>query len=146
MGSFRLTFSYLPHFNVVCASVSAMTVVGLSEEELTACWDKSSLLHSLTEGDTGRTSPNAIVSYHIRKQGNEVFSAAVRAHGFPYKWAQRVCGIGDNVEVPDNTTATQQVEISAQNVETVVGKLKQRFRAQVYLLKQIVSLGTGVFV
>ena len=144
LGSFQFTFTYLPHFSVVCASVSSVTVVGVSDDLLSTYLDKSSLLHCLTWGDTGRTSPNAIVSFHIRKHGNEVFSSAVRTYGFPYKWVQRVCGINDHTEVPDRI-CNEQVEVSAENMGTVVNRLKQRFQAQIYLLRQIVSLSSGKF-
>lgn len=143
LGSFQVTFSYLPHFSVVCASVSFVSVSGVSEDQLSTLLDKSCLLHCLTDGDTGRTSPNSIVSFHIRKHGNEVFSSAVRTYGFPYKWIQRVCGISDNAEMPDSTPPEQQVEISAENMDSVISKLKLRFQTQVYLLRQVISLSCG---
>lgn len=99
----------------------------------------------MTDGDTGRTSPNAIVSYHIRKHGNEVFSSAVRSCGFPYKWVQNICGISDDVELPDSATYQQQANISAKHIESVVSRLRNRFRSQVYLISQIVSLSSGKY-
>ena len=147
LGSFQLTFSYLPHFSVVCASVSSVAVQGIPEELLSNYMEKSCLLHCLTDSDTGRTSPNAIVSFHIRKQGNEVFSSAVRMYGFPYKWAQRVCGISDSVDVANSFPPEQQVDVSAENMELVVHQLKQRLRAQIYLLRQLIVLGpSGKFI
>ena len=95
------------------------------------------------DGDTGRTSPNAIVSFHIRKHGKEVFSSAVRTYGFPYKWVQRLCGISDSIEVANVCSPEQQVEVSAENVGLVVHQFKQRFHGQVYLLHQLISLGSG---
>lgn len=146
LGSFQFTLSYLPHFSVVCTSISSVSVSGMTDEQLTAHLDKACLLHCLlSDSDTGRTSPNAIVSFYIRKHGKEVFSSAVRAYGFPYKWVQNVCGVTDNVELPDNTSSQQQVEISAENVVTVVNRLKMRFKAQVYLLTQVVSLSSGMY-
>lgn len=145
LGSFQFTFSYLPHFSVVCASVSSVCVAGISDDQLLNHFDKACVLHCLlADDDTGRKSPNAIVSFHIRKHGNEVFSSAVRTFGFPYKWVQNVCGISDDVEVPDNTASQQQVEISAENVESVVKRLKKRLKAQIFLLFQVISLSSGM--
>lgn len=121
-------------------------MTGMSDDQVSTHLDKVCLLHCLmAEGDTGRTSPNAIVSFHIRKHGNEVFSSAVRAYGFPYKWVQNVCGIGDDVELPDGVPSQQQVDLSAETIELVIKKLKSRFRAQANLLVQVVSLSTGVY-
>ena len=126
--------------------MQSASVAGISEEQLHIHLDKAGLLHCLlADGDTGRTSPNAIVSFHIRKHGNEVFSSVVRTYGFPYKWVQNVCGISDDVELPSDISSQQQVDISAENVQAVVGRLKSRFRAQVNLLFQVVSLSSGKF-
>lgn len=122
------------------------SVTAISEEQLHTHLDKTSLLHCLlADGDTGRISPNAIVSFHIRKHGNEVFSSVVRTYGFPYKWVQNVCGISDDVEFPGDVSSQPQVDISAENVQAVVSRLKGRFRAQVNLVTQIVSLSSGKF-
>lgn len=140
-GSFEFALSYLPHFNVVCTSVCSVNVTGMSEEHVSTHLDKVCLLHCLlTDGDTGRTSPNAVTSFHIRKHGNEVFSSAVRTYGFPYKWVQNVCGISDGVELPFSAPTQQQVDISAESVEIIINKLKSRFRAQANLLRQVVPL------
>ena len=146
LGLFQFTFSFLPHFSVVCASVQSVTVADISDEQLSTHLDKTSLLHCLlTDGDYGRTSPNAIVSFHIRKHGNEVFSSVVRTYGFPYKWVQNVCGITDDVELPNgNNSNQQQVAVSAENIGTVVSRLKYRFKAQGNLLSQVISLSSGM--
>jgi len=144
LGSFEVTFSYLPHFSVVCASVTSIAMTSIHEDLLSVYFDKSSLLHSLVDSDTGRTSPNALVSFLIRKQGNDVFSSAVRTYGFPYKWVQRVCGIHDGVEMSEgNSTPEQQVEISAENIGFVVGRMKERFQSHVFLMQQIIALASG---
>lgn len=143
VGSFQFTSSYLPHFSVVCASVCAVSMEGMSDDQVSTHLDKMSLLHCLlVDSDTGRTSPNSIVSFHIRKHGNEVFSSAVRTYGFPYKWVQNVCGISDSVEFPEGVCSQQQVDTSAESMELVINKLKGRFKAQVNLLVQIVSLSS----
>lgn len=146
VGSFQFTSSYLPHFSVVCASVCAVSMEGMSDDQVSTHLDKMSLLHCLlVDSDTGRTSPNSIVSFHIRKHGNEVFSSAVRTYGFPYKWVQNVCGISDSVEFPEGVCSQQQVDTSAESMELVINKLKGRFKAQVNLLVQIVSLSSGMY-
>lgn len=128
----------------MCASVCSVSMTDISDEQVFTHLDKVCLLHGLLgDGDTGRTSPNAIVSFHIRKHGNEVFSSAVRTYGFPYKWVQNVCGISDDVELPDNVPSQQQVDISAESVKLVISKLRSRFKAQANLLTQVVSLSTG---
>jgi THO complex subunit 5 len=143
-GCFQFSFSYLPHFSVVCASVCSVSITGISDEHVSSHMDKISLLHCLlNDGDTGRTSPNAIASFHIRKHGNEVFSSAVRTYGFPYKWVQNVCGLSDDVELPISAPSQQQVDLSAECVEVVMNKLKNRFKAQANLLAQVVSLTDG---
>ena len=120
-------------------------MAGISEELVSTHLDKACLLHSLlSDGDTGRTSPNAIVSFYIRRHGKEVFSSAVRTYGFPYKWVQNVCGISDSVEVPGSISPQQQVDSSAKCVESVVSRLKSRFRAQSNLLLQVISLSSGM--
>ena len=143
LGSFQVTLTYLPFFGAVCASISALNLTDIPETESATLIEKSSLLHCLFEGDTGRTSPNSLVSYHIRKRGGDIFSSAVRQYGFPYKWVQRVCGIADNVESPENKPTEWQVEISAESIEGVVKVIKHRFKCQAHLSKQLVGLSKG---
>ena len=116
--------------------------------------DKATLLSSLFEGDTGRVSPNTVVSCNIRRHGGDVFSAAVRQYGFPYKWVQALCGIsglttgaggeggggGGGGEWGEGTVKLQ-VETSVENMATVMTALRKRFKAQVNLAKQIAKLG-----
>ena len=128
----------------MCASVGDLSLADIPEAQASNFTEKSSLLHCLFEGDTGRTSPNSLVSYHIRKRGGDIFSSAVRQYGFPYKWVQRVCGIADNVESPEVKPTEFQVEVSAESVDGLVKVLKQRFKSQAYLSKQLLGLSTGV--
>ena len=141
MGTFTVTLSYLPYFSAVCASVSSLTLEDAPENQLASFLEKGALLHCLFEGDTGRTSPNSVVSLHIRKHGGDLFSAAVRQHGFPYKWVQRICGVDLQSENPDSADLQPQVDVSAESVEAVVAALCRRFTCQVYLTRQIVALG-----
>ena len=141
MGTFTVTLSYLPSFSAVCASVSSLTLEDAPENQLASFLEKGALLHCLFEGDTGRTSPNSVVSLHIRKHGGDLFSAAVRQHGFPYKWVQRICGVDLQSENPDSADLQPQVDVSAESVEAVVAALCRRFTCQVYLTRQIVALG-----
>lgn len=69
LGSVQVTITYLPFFGAVCASVSSLNLTDIPETEAATLIEKSSLLHCLFEGDTGCTSPNSLVSYHIRKKG-----------------------------------------------------------------------------
>ena len=143
LGSFQVTLTYLPFFGAICASVSSLNLTEIPESEATTLVEKSSLLHCLFEGDTGRTSPNSLVSYHIRKRGGDIFSSAVRQYGFPYKWVQRVCGIADNVESPETKATEWQVETSAESIEGVVKVIKRRFKCQAHLSRQLVKLSKG---
>ena len=143
LGSFQVTLTYLPFFGAICASVSSLNLTDIPESEATTLVEKSSLLHCLFEGDTGRTSPNSLVSYHIRKRGGDIFSSAVRQYGFPYKWVQRVCGIADNVESPETKATEWQVETSAESIEGVVKVIKRRFKCQARLSRQLVKLSKG---
>ncbi len=151
-----MTINYLPHFTAVCASITNLTLHTITEAPLL---EGSALLHCLTEGDTGRTSPNPIVSLNIRKHSGDVFSAAVRQHGFPYKWVQKVCGVSDPSSGPDTPGSDKmavdkepqefqwlndpQMELSAQYLDGIIKALKRRFRAQVNLVLQITALGNG---
>ena len=130
----------------MCAQVTSVSLEGATETQYSSFIDKSSLLHCLFEGDTGRISPNSVISFHIRKQGGDVFSSAVRQNGFPYKWLQRACGISVLAESPEVMTIQPQVETSAEYVETVVRALKERFVAQVNLTRQLLALGECVCV
>lgn len=56
---------------------------------------------------------------------------------------QRVCGIADNVESPENKATEWQVEISAESIEGVVKVLKRRFKCQAHLSRQLVGLSKG---
>lgn len=141
LGTVKITLSYLPSFTAVCASVTSITVEGISENQLSSFLEKSAFLHCLFEGDTGRTSPHSVVSFHIRKQGGDVFSSAVRQYGFPYKWVQRVCGVSFPAENPECTAIQPQADVSRECIVGVVRALKTRFTAQVFLTKQILSLG-----
>jgi len=141
VGAFTVSLSFLPYFSAVCASTSSITLEDIPESQHGSFLEKSALLHCLFEGDTGRTSPNSVVSFHIRKHGGDLFSAAVRQHGFPYKWVQRMCGVDLNPEGPDSTALQPLVEVSAKSLEAVVGALKGRFICQVHLTRQIVAMG-----
>ena len=122
--------------------------------------DKSTLLSCLFEGDTGRVSPNTVVSSNIRRHGGDVFSAAVRQYGFPYKWVQSLCGIsvlatgaagegggggggGGGGEWGEGTVRLQ-VDMSMENMPAVMVALRKRFKAQVNLARQIVKLGKEI--
>lgn len=140
VGSFKIALSYLPHFNAVCAQVTTVSLEGTTESQHSSFIDNSALLHCLFEGDTGRTSPNSVVSFHIRKQGGDVFSSVVRQNGFPYKWLQKACGVSMLAESPNVTSVQPQVEISAEYVGTVVRALKERFVVQVNLTRQLLAL------
>ena len=139
VGSVQVIFSYLPYFSVVCAAVTSISLVPPALESDFV--DKSALLHCLFEGDTGRTSPNPVVSFHIRKHKGEVFSSAVRQHGFPYKWTQRVCGVSVMPESMDATAIQPHAEASAESIGEVVCALKQRFVSQVNVAHQLSALG-----
>ena len=142
-GSFTVTLSFLPYFSAVTASVTSITLTNIPESHHGSFVEKSSLLHCLFEGDTGRTSPNSVVSFHIRKHGGDIFSTAVRHNGFPYKWVQRLCGISILSESPDATTIQPQADTSAEYIGTVVKVMEQRFIAQVNLTRQIVQISQG---
>ena len=80
-----IIFSHLPFFNVTCASVNGITFSKSFQAEKNFFIDKSAFLHCLYDNDSGRTSPNSLVSSQIRKLGGDNFSAAVRKYGFPFK-------------------------------------------------------------
>ncbi len=143
-----VSISFVPNFSAVCASVTSIAFKGISEAQQSSIFlEKSAFLHCLFEGDTGRTSPNAITSLHIRRLGGDKFSSAVRQYGFPYKWVQRVCGIEVSLEIPEGVTSVEpKVDTSAENMGLVVKALKQRFLSQVYLSQQILALGVCVCV
>lgn len=155
IGSLQVTLNYLPHFSAVCASVTSIFIHNIPDSNLSPLFERSSLLHCLAEGDTGRTSPNSIVSLNIRKHSGDVFSSAVRQYGFPYKWVQKVCGIDDQSDSSTQSTSNgsqefqwlndSQMELSAEYLETIIKALKKRFRSQVSLAMQIMALSDGVF-
>ena len=160
IGSFQVTINYLPYFTAVCASVTNLTFHSVKEPPL---HEGSALLFCLTDGDTGRTSPNSIVRLNIRKHGGDIFSAAVRQNGFPYKWVQKVCGVSDQSDSPAPSMPSSeemavdkepqefqwlndpQMELCAQHLENIIKSLKRRFRAQFHLVSQVTSLGKGEF-
>ena len=80
-----MSFHHLPFFNVTCATVTSITLAKSLQPDKSYYIDKTSFLHCLYEGDSGRTSPNALVSSQIRKFGGDNFSSAVRKYGFPFK-------------------------------------------------------------
>lgn len=134
--------SYLPNFSAVCVLVVTATTADSGSTHI----DKSTLLSCLFKGDTGRVSPNTVVSYNIRRHGGDVFSAAVRQYGFPYKWVQTLCGIsclatGGGGGDWGEGSVHPQPETSVENMASVMTSLRKRFRAQVNLAKQISQLG-----
>ena len=147
VGNFELVLSYLPNFSAVCILVTMATMKDHAHPGSTNL-DKSTLLSCLFEGDTGRVSPNTVVSYNIRRNGGDVFSAAVRQYGFPYKWVQSLCGIsalttgagGEGGEWGEGSVQLR-VETSVENMVVVMAALRRRFKAQVNLARQIAKLG-----
>ena len=138
-GTFQLTFSYLPYFSAACASVTMAAID--SELAGSSHLDKTTLLPCLYEGDSGRVSPNSVVSFNIRKHGGDVFSTAVRQHGFPYKWVQTLCGISVMGEGVEGGTVQPQSETSVENIGSIMAALRRRFKAQINLARQIAKLG-----
>ena len=153
VGNFELLLSYLPNFCAVCVLVTVATMEDHTHHG-SAHLDKLNLLSSLFEGDTGRVSPNIVVSCNIRRHGGDVFSAAVKRYGFPYKWVQSLCGIsglttgtggeggggGEGGEWGEGTVKLQ-VETSVETMAAVMTALRKRLKAQVNLAKQISKLG-----
>ena len=147
VGTFQLVLSYLPNFSAVCVLVTTTTLADHTHQGSSHI-DKSTLLSCLFEGDSGRVSPNTVVSYHIRRHGGDIFSAAVRQYGFPYKWVQSLCGIsgpttgggGEGGEWGEGNVQLQ-VETSVETMTSVMTALRRRFKAQVNLAQQIVRLG-----
>ena len=109
--------------------------------------DKLHLLSCLFEGDSGRVSPNSVVSFNIRKHGGDVFSTAVRQYGFPYKWVQSLCGISVLVAEGGGggeggvVSVQPKAEVGVENMASVMAALRKRFKAQVNLARQIATLG-----
>ena len=152
MGTFELVLSYLPNFSAVCVSVVVATTADAAHVSSTHI-DKSTLLSCLFEGDTGRVSPNTVVSYSIRRHGGDVFSAAVRQYGFPYKWVQSLCGIsvlsagvggGEGGGEWGEGSVQLQVQTSVENMAVVMAALRKRFTTQVNLARQIAKLGEQI--
>ena len=143
--------SYLPNFSAVCVQVTIATMEDHAHPG-TAHLDKLTLLSCLFDGDSGRISPNSVVSYNIRRHGKDNFSAAVRQYGFPYKWVQSLCGISGLATGATSSNGGEwgegvvrlQVDTCVENMSPVMNGLKLRFRAQVYLAKQIVKLGNFI--
>ena len=153
IGNFQLILSYLSSFNVVCVLVTMATMEDPAHPGSVHI-DKLTLLSCLFEGDTGRVSPNTIVSYNIRRHGGDVFSAAVRQYGFPYKWVQSLCGIGGLTSGGGSEgggeggsgewvegTIQLKVQTSVESMSAVMIALRRRLKAQVNLAFQIVKLG-----
>ena len=140
-GKVTIMFQYLPFFNVTCATITDLQPEGLSESQLSFFADKSMFLHCLYDKDTGRTSPNTVVSQLIRKYGGDTFSSAVRQYGFPYRWVQRVCGAGSLSEGADDPELKPDYELSVQSIVSLVDVLKKRMKSQVQLVKELSALG-----
>jgi THO complex subunit 5 len=140
VGSVSLVFNYLPSFNVICCSISSINFHQDLNKSLPII-DKTTFLHNLFDGDSGKTSPNTAVSVQIRKYGGDNFSAVVRQYGFPYKWVQQVCG----VNIPSTSDAGNDYinpndEVPASTLSDVLSAVRFRTKSQFSLLKQLHSL------
>ena len=142
-GRVTIIFQYLPFFSATCALVTNVQPEGLTDSQTGFFSDKSLFLHCLYDKDSGRTSPNTVVSQLIRKYGGDTFSSAVRQYGFPYRWVQRVCGANTLSEGGSGgeTESGPDYELSAQSIVSLVDALKKRMKSQVQLVKELSSLG-----
>ena len=140
-GKVTIMFQYLPFFSVTCATITNLQPEGLSDSQLSFFADKSMFLHCLYDKDTGRTSPNTVVSQLIRKYGGDTFSSAVRQYGFPYRWVQRVCGAGSLSEGGDDPELKPDYDLSVQSIVSLIDILKKRMKSQVQLVKELSALG-----
>ena len=73
-----------------------------------------------------------------------MFSSAVRQFGFPYRWVQRLCGINVPADSQDGGRVLPEIEVAASYVGSAIAMLRQRFRAQVNLTRQLIALGWPV--
>ena len=133
-----MVLSYLPYFSAVCVLVTTATMADPAHPDSTHI-DKATLLSCLFEGDSGRVSPNTVVSYNIRRHGGDLFSAGVRQYGFPYKWVQSLCGIsglttgsgegggwgGGGGEWSEGSVPRIQVETSVESMTGVMRALRE---------------------
>ncbi|KAL5477370.1 hypothetical protein EMCRGX_G024160 [Ephydatia muelleri] len=123
LGSLQVTFSYLPSFNAICASVTSVHLAHLSDAQHASFLDNSSILHCLFEGDTGRTSPKL---------------CCLLPH--PQAWGRALLLGCASVWVPDGGRVLPQIEVAASYVGVAVATLKQRFSAQGSLTRQLIAL------
>ncbi|XP_059480188.1 THO complex subunit 5 homolog [Neocloeon triangulifer] len=144
--SIKLTFSYLLKLHVVTVKCLVNMDKELEGSFAGDLISPSTLLCELNPDDKGLVSPNASNYFQLGELGLDSFANYVKDLGFPYRWAQQMCGFSFLTETPKSEPVmVMKVDpaVSRGCVPEMVRTVRNRFKARMALGKQIQDFEKG---
>ncbi|CAB3370112.1 Hypothetical predicted protein [Cloeon dipterum] len=144
--SITLTFNYLLKLQVVTVKCSVNMDRELEGSFAGDLISASNLLSELFPNDTGLTSPNSSNFFQLKDLGLDSFHNYVQDVGFPYQWAQKMCGFSFLAETP-NSEPVMVMKVDPAVIRGCVPEMirtvRSRFKARMALGKQIQDFEKG---
>lgn len=144
-----LEFTYLFHLNIVTVSVKSIySPQQLSTDIIGDLLKLNTFLNCLLPGDKGKETPNLTNVYLLRKYGYEESPFSNEVTGWPYIWAQHICGLefsqslNELVSSSSNEGCSLKVNMKKISIymESAVKAIRSRLVARIELTQQIASL------
>ncbi|XP_060521770.1 THO complex subunit 5 homolog [Cylas formicarius] len=131
----NMTFAYYTKLKIVAVTSNVIVPTKITAVTASDILAGGNILSELLDDDDkGLESPNPSTTYQLQKNGMGSFQSLISDIGYPFRWAQRICGI-------DFLAARRPLEqLSQQNVETVMSTLLQRMTIRTHLAKQMQDL------
>ncbi|GLV32133.1 thoc5 [Carabus blaptoides fortunei] len=139
-----LDFYYKTKLHVVtvkCVVNTPEPITGISTGEVLS---PVNMLRELFPNENGEESPNPTNHYQLQQLQLGNFSSLLDQLGYPYAWAQRICGLEFIGSKPGCRPPTASAELSQSSVESVMKVLSRRFRSRISLAKQIQELEKNI--
>ncbi|XP_064612644.1 THO complex subunit 5 homolog [Liolophura sinensis] len=138
-SSLQLSFTYIVMLNIVTVGVKVQAAGDTNLNSISGgdLLSPDSILDDLYPGDHGNNTPNPANHYDLRRVGSTDFSEHICHTGKPYRWAQWLGGLqflADTEQVKARST------VSASYMQETIRLLRQRLKARLALLKQLISL------
>ncbi|KAL8560659.1 hypothetical protein ACOMHN_052675 [Nucella lapillus] len=154
----HLTFWFLPILHIITVGVKVIASRDVSTSSITGgdLLLAHSVLDELYPGDHGDTTPNPANQYELSRYGMGEFGQYVGNVGRPYMWAQWLGGLQFLATMPSDggggplstsgggISVRARTSVSATYMQQTIKRLRQRLKARLGLLRQLISLEQGI--
>ncbi|KAG1657739.1 THO complex subunit 5 [Nymphon striatum] len=146
--SIELLFYYLVSLHIVTVDVSVHLTSLTSTIKPGDVLSSSSVLNCVFPLDTGNETPNPTNHFQLEKVGMGKFSDYIAELGFPYRWAQRICGLNFEAMIDDSSDKDKKSKdilhsLSSKNIEVTISSIRSRLRSRLALHQQLIALEKG---